>query len=67
MEKNVKDIKKQEKLKKKEEKKKLKAEKKANKKPIDKMKLASRIIALFMLVLMVFSVCGTLVFYLLQN
>lgn len=67
MEEEVKNIKKEAKLKKKEEKKRLKEEKKANKKPVDKMKLATRIIAIIMIVLMVFSVCGTLMFYLLQG
>lgn len=52
---------------KKEEKKRLKMEKKANKKPVDKMKLAGRIIAIIMVVLMLFSVCGTLMFYLIQS
>lgn len=51
----------------KEEKKKLKEEKKANKKPVDKMKIAGRIIALVMVIMMVFSVCGSLMFYLMQS
>ncbi len=38
-----------------------------NKKPIDKMKLAGRIIAIMMIILMLFSVCGTLMFYLMQG
>ena len=61
-----KDIKKEEKMKKKEEKKRLKAEKKANKKPLDKMKLAKTIIASMMVVLMLFSIFGTLIFYLIN-
>lgn len=42
-------------------------EKKKNKKPVDKMKIAGRIIALIMVIMMVFSVCGTLMFYLMQG
>ena len=45
--------------------KKIKQEK--NKKPVDKMKLAGRIIAIMMIILMLFSVCGTLMFYLMQG
>lgn len=67
MEENIKDIKKQEKLKKKEEKKRQKAEKKANKKPVDKMEMAGKILAFVLLIIMVFSVCGTLMFYLIQG
>lgn len=51
----------------KEEKKRLKEEKKKNKKPVDKMKIAGRIIAIIMVIMMVFSVCGTLMFYLMQG
>lgn len=50
-----------------EEKKGLKTEKKKNKKPVDKMKLAGRVLALIMIILMLFSVCGTLIFYLMQS
>lgn len=42
-------------------------EKTKNKKPVDKMKIAGRIIALIMVILMLFSVCGTLIFYLMQS
>ncbi len=56
-----------EKLNQKEEKKKMKLEKKANKKPVDKMKLISQIFAIIFIVLMLFSVCGTLLFYLIQG
>ena len=63
----AKDIKKEAKLKKKEEKKRLKAEKKANKKPVDKMKLATVIIAIMVIIIMCFSIFGTLLFYLLQK
>ena len=42
-------------------------EKVKNKKPVDKMKLAGRIIAVIMIILMLFSVCGTLMFYLMQG
>ena len=62
----VKNMKKEEKIRKKEEKKRLKAEKKANKKPMHKMKLAKIIIASLMIVLMLFSICGTLIFYLIN-
>lgn len=51
---------------KKEEKQKNKEEKK-NKKPIDKTKLATRIFAIVLMAIMVFSVCGTLLFYLIQG
>lgn len=40
---------------------------KKNKKPVDKMKIAGRIIAIIMVILMLFSVCGTLIFYLMQG
>lgn len=52
---------------KKEEKQKLKEEKRANRKPIDKTKLMTRIFAIVLMFLMVFSVCGTLLFYLIQG
>ena len=52
---------------KKEEKQKMKEEKKKNKKPIDKTKLSTRIFAIVLMLLMVFSVCGTLLFYLIQG
>ena len=63
----VTDLKKEEKLRKKEEKKKKKMEKKANKKPVDKMKIATRIFAILVIFLMVFSVCGSLLYYLIQG
>ena len=31
------------------------------------MKLAGRVLALIMIILMLFSVCGTLIFYLMQS
>ncbi len=37
------------------------------KKPIDKMKLAQRIFAIAVIIIMLFSVCGTLLFYLLNR
>lgn len=61
---NVKDMKKESKRLKKEEKKRLKEEKKKNKRPIDKMKILSAIIASIVIIIMLFSVCGTLLFYL---
>lgn len=63
----AKDIKKEEKLRKKEEKRRLKEEKKKNKKPVDKMKIATRIFAIIVVFLMLFSVFGTLLFYLIQG
>ncbi len=42
-------------------------EKKKTKKPVDKMKIAEIIIATTMIVLMIFSVCGTLIYYLIQK
>ena len=44
-----------------------KVKKGKNKKPVDKMKIAGRIIALIIVILMLFSVCGTLIFYLIQS
>ena len=44
-----------------------KKEREKNKKPMDKMKIAGRIIAIIMIILMLFSVCGTLIFYLMQG
>ncbi len=41
--------------------------KEKNKEPVDKMKIAGRIIAIIMIILMLFSVCGTLMFYLMQG
>lgn len=41
--------------------------KKKNKKPVDKMKIAGRIIAILMVILMLFSVCGTLMYYVIQG
>lgn len=38
-----------------------------NKKPVDKMKMATRIIAIIMIILMLFSVCGSLIYYLIQS
>ena len=67
MEEKVKNLKKEKKLKQKEEKKRLKEEKKKNKRPVDKMQIAGRILAIVMIILMVFSVCGTLMFYLIQG
>lgn len=37
------------------------------KKPFDKMKFAQKIFAIAVIVIMVFSVCGTLLFYLLNR
>ncbi len=37
------------------------------KKPIDKMKLAQRIFAIAVIIIMLFSACGTLLFYLLNR
>ncbi len=37
------------------------------KKTIDKMKLAQRIFAIAVIIIMLFSVCGTLLFYLLNR
>lgn len=45
----------------------MKEEKKKSKKPVDKMKIAGQIIALMMVILMLFSVCGSLIFYLMQG
>ncbi len=42
-------------------------EKNKTKKPVDKMKIAGRIIAIIMVILMLFSVCGTLMFYIMQG
>ena len=42
-------------------------EAKKKRRPIDKMKLAKRLIASFIIIFMVFSVFGTLLFYLLNN
>lgn len=52
---------------KKEEKQKLKEAKKKNKKPVDKMEIAGRILAIVMIISMLFSVFGTLMFYLIQG
>lgn len=37
------------------------------KKPFDKMKFAQKIIATLVIIFMVFSVCGTLIYYLLNK
>lgn len=42
-------------------------EKKKNKKPIDKMKIAEKIIAITVIIFMLFSMCGTLIYYLIQK
>ena len=39
-----------------------KAGKKKNKRPVDKMKIATRVFAFVMVFLMVFSVCGSLLY-----
>ena len=42
-------------------------EEKKKKKPVDKMKIATKIFAVIVVFLMVFSVCGSLLFYLLNS
>ncbi len=43
-------------------------EKKKNKKPIDKMKILEKIIAIMVIIFMLFSMCGTLIYqYLIQK
>ena len=44
-----------------------KEEKKKNKKAVNKGKVATKLIALIAVIMMLFSVCGTLLFYLLQR
>ena len=44
----------------------MKQEKK-NKKPVDKMKIVTQIIAIIMIIAMLFSVCGTLIYYFIQR
>lgn len=38
-----------------------------NKKPVDKMKIATKIFAILVTFIMIFSIFGTLLFYLLQG
>lgn len=40
---------------------------KKNKKPVDKMKIATKIFAILVIFLMVFSIFGTLLFYLIHS
>ena len=40
---------------------------KKNKKPVDKMKIVGKIIASIMIVMMLFSVGGTLMYYIIQK
>lgn len=54
----VKDIDKKENKKKKKEK---------TRKPVDKMKIATKIFAIVVVFLMLFSVCGTLLYYIMQG
>ena len=42
-------------------------EEKKKKKPIDKQKILQKIFAVLVIIFMVFSVCGTLLYYLLNN
>lgn len=44
-----------------------KEEKKKNKRPVPKMKIVSAGIATVVILMMLFSICGTLLFYLIQG
>ena len=47
--------------------KKIETKKVKNKKPVDKMKIATKIFAILAIFLMVFSVCGTLIYAIIRG